>query len=167
MGARIKRKLPDAPPPTKARYKRPVDINGKYITILPTVYNPRPAPIPKAKPKPKANKPKEVKPPMPRPTFWTPERVATLTEMYKAGYKYDDIAKALGRKRTCICEEVRRLLDKGVINARVNPRGWTDEDLALMKKMRAEGKTFGEIGDKVGRTAKTCSEMYRRVFVNG
>ena len=61
MNARIKRKLPDAPPPTKATYKRPVDINGKYITVLPSVYNPKPAPIPKAKPKPK--KPKTTKKP--------------------------------------------------------------------------------------------------------
>lgn len=163
MGAKIKRKLPDAPPPTRARYKRPVDINGKYITVLPSVYNPKPAPIPKAKPKPKKHK--DVKPRTPRPTYWTEERIGKLVEMYNAGYKYDDIAKEFGKARSGICEEIRKLLDKGILNARVNPRGWTDEDLELLKKMRDEGKTFGEIGDKLGRSAKTCSEMYRRIFV--
>lgn len=161
MGAVIKRKLPDAPPPTKATYKKPVIGDGKYIKVIPSVYNPKPAPIPKRKPKAVKKKPK---PRTPRPTFWTEERTAKLVEMYRAGYKYDDIAKEFGKNRSGICEKIRKLLDSGVLDARVNPRGWTNEDLELMHKMRMEGKTFGEIGDKVGRSAKSCSEMYRRCF---
>ena len=158
--------LPDAPAPTKAAYKKPVEyINSKHLRVVevPTVYNPRPAP-------PKKVKRFVEKKPAPRKEriapevrgFWTESNVKKLIEMYDAGMTYDEIGDYFGKTKSTICGKIRRLTDGGMVSNRRNNTPWTAKDLDMMKKMRNAGKTFDEIANKLGRSPQGCYEYYRK-----
>lgn len=163
--------LPDAPAPTRAAYKKPVVgtyAPGMRVIEIPSVYKPKPAPIPKPRKKPKEKERKLKKPQQRKPRknagFWTPENEEKLIQMYKGGVMYDEMAKEFGKSRGGISARIQKLADQGRVKLRNNPREWTEEDLALMKEMRAEGKSFGEIAGRLGRGYKACSEQYRRIY---
>lgn len=156
--------LPDAPAPTRAAYKKPVEyINSKHLRVVevPTVCNPRPAP-------PKKVKRFVEKKPAPRKErvtpegFWTESRVDKLIEMYNAGLTYDEIGEYFGKTKSTICGKIRRLTDGGMVSNRRNNTPWTAKDLDTMKKMRNAGKTFDEIANKLGRSPQGCYEYYRK-----
>ena len=162
---RIIRHLPDAPAPTKAAYKKPVIGEGKYIKVLPSVYKPKPAPIPKRKPKPK-KKPargykREVHQP---PRFWTAEREQELAELYQEGTTIDQIAIYFDKAQSVISKRIEDMIDRGVMKRRRPLNAWPQEDLDLMYEMRMQGKTFGEIADRLGRSYKACTEQFRRIY---
>lgn len=162
---RVIRKLPDAPAPTKAAYKKPVIGEGKYIKVLPSVYKPKPAPIPKRKPKPK-KKPargykREVHQP---PRFWTAERGQELAELYQEGTTIDQIAIYFDKAQSVISKRIEDMIDRGVMKRRRPLNAWPQEDLDLMYEMRMQGKTFGEIADRLGRSYKACTEQFRRIY---
>jgi len=162
---RIIRHLPDAPAPTRAAYKKPVIGEGKYIKVLPSVYKPKPAPIPKRKPKPK-KKPargykREVHQP---PRFWTAEREQELAELYQEGTTIDQIAIYFDKAQSVISKRIEDMLDRGVMKRRRPLNAWPQEDLDLMYEMRMQGKTFGEIADRLGRSYKACTEQFRRIY---
>ena len=165
---KIIRRLPPANEPTRAAYKKPVIGEGKYIKVLPSVYKPKPAPIPKPRPKLKAYpKPQKSRGMGKRevhrePKFWTECRVKKLIEMYDAGMTYDEIGDYFGKTKSTICGKIRRLTDSGMVSNRRNNTPWTAKDLNTMKKMRAAGKSFGEIADKLGRSPQGCYEYYRK-----
>ena len=157
--------LPDAPAPTKAAYKKPVIGEGKYIKVLPSVYKPKPAPIPKRKPKPK-KKPargykREVHQP---PRFWTAEREQELAELYQEGTTIDQIAIYFDKAQSVISKRIEDMIDRGVMKRRRPLNAWPQEDLDLMYEMRMQGKTFGEIADRLGRSYKACNEQFRRIY---
>lgn len=163
---KLKRHLPCAPfPPTKATYKKPVIGEGKYIKVLPSVYKPKPAPIPKRKPKPK-KKPargykREVHQP---PRFWTAEREQELAELYQEGTTIDQIAIYFDKAQSVISKRIEDMIDRGVMKRRRPLNAWPQEDLDLMYEMRMQGKTFGEIADRLGRSYKACTEQFRRIY---
>ena len=166
---RVIRKLPDAPAPTKAAYKKPVIGEGKYIKVLPSVYKPKPAPIPKPRPNPakKVKEKKEKKPAERQPKYWTEEKNQRLIELYSSGMKINDIAGEMGISRGAVVGAVTRLANKGRLESRRSLVIWTDEDLIRMKELRDSGKTFGEIADAMGRTQKAVTEQYRRFYGKG
>jgi hypothetical protein len=168
---KIIRRLPDAPEPTRAVYKKPVVgtyAPGMRVIEIPSVYAPKPAPIPVHRPKPKAKekKPKEPQQRKPRKNagFWTPENEEKLIRMYKAGAMYDEMAKTFNRSRGGISSRIEKLVNEGRLEHRLHISSWTKEELETMKQLRDAGLNFGEISDRIGRSAKACSEMYRRTY---
>ena len=167
---RIIRHLPDAPAPTKAAYKKPVIYNNsKHIRVveLPCQYKPKPAPIPKRTPKPKPKKKlargykREVHQ---QPRFWTAEREQELAELYQEGTTIDQIAIYFDKAQSVISKRIEDMIDRGVMKRRRPLNAWPQEDLDLMYEMRMQGKTFGEIADRLGRSYKACTEQFRRIY---
>ena len=154
---RVIRKLPDAPAPTRAAYKKPVLYNNsKHMRVVePCQYQKKPIRVPKKTKKCEALK---------KPRFWTPEKYEELIRLYRDGKTYDEIGEYFGKCKSVVYGEVQKLIDEGKLEHRAPVNSWSDDDLALMRKMRLEGKTYGEIGDKVGRRAKTCHQQYRRIY---
>lgn len=163
--------LPYRGEPTRAAYKKPVvgDMS-KYLRVqLPCEYNPRPAPIPAPRPKPKEKakeKPRETKPRKRRKnaSFWTPENEEKLIQMYKDGAMYDEMARVFDKSRGGISSRIQKLVDDGRLDHRMHIASWAPEEVEMLKKLRDEGMNFGEISDRLGRSAKACSEMYRRTY---
>ena len=162
--------LPDAPAPTKAAYKKPVIYNNsKHMRVveLPCQYKPKPAPIPKRTPKPKPKKKlargykREVHQ---QPRFWTAEREQELAELYQEGTTIDQIAIYFDKAQSVISKRIEDMIDRGVIKRRRPLNAWPQEDLDLMYEMRMQGKTFGEIADRLGRSYKACTEQFRRIY---
>lgn len=168
---KIIRRLPDAPEPTRAVYKKPVVVTyapGMRVIEIPSVYHPKPAPMPahQKKPKVKERKPKEPRQRKQRKNagFWTPEKEEKLIQMYKDGAMYDELAKVFDRSRGGISSRIEKLVNEGRLEHRPHISSWTESELKTLKELRDAGLNFGEISDRIGRSAKACSEMYRRTY---
>ena len=159
---KIKRRLPDAPAPTKAAYKKPVIGEGKYIKVLPSVYKPKPAPIPKRKPKPKKKLARGYKREVHQKSrFWTDDKIERVIEMYEAGKTLQEIGNVYGKPGTSVRNLITRLSDKGLIE-RHHAEHYTDEDIERIRELKAAGKTYAEIGDIMGRTPSAVFNVLKR-----
>ena len=159
---KIKRRLPDAPAPTKAAYKKPVIGEGKYIKVLPSVYKPKPAPIPKRKPKPKKKLARGYKREVHQKSrFWTDDKIERVIEMYEAGKTLQEIGNVYGKPGTSVRNLITRLSDKGLIE-RHHAEHYTDEDIERIRELKTAGKTYAEIGDIMERTPSAVFNVLKR-----
>ena len=161
------RALPYRGDPTRAAYQKPVMGEGKYIHVIPSVYNPMPAPIPSRKPapKPKSKKPSKAKPRRDvqhAPKYWTKERIKTLIELYEQGLIYEDIAAQMGTTRSAVNSKLSRLVRDGVITHRAPIDQLEQEDIDRLVEMKKKGMTIGEISDVLGKSKKSCYAAWRR-----
>ena len=93
---------------------------------------------------------------------WTEEATDRLIELHRQGLPYSDIAARIGVTKNSVTSKVQRLIEEGVLAPRKDQGLWPDEDIERMFALRAQGKTWGEIADKLGRKITACHLMYRR-----
>ena len=98
----------------------------------------------------------------PTSSVWTEEMVNKLIELHKAGLSFSEIGKELGVSKNSVAPKVRVLVEAGVLKSRVEEIAWPAEDVDRMFQLRAEGKTWGEISDKLGRKITACHNAYSR-----
>ena len=163
--------LPEVPALNREYKKRPKPVSGygKYIKTLPTNYKPAPTyeiqvkPRPKAKPKKveaEAEKPKRKET---KPRIWTPEKIERIKELYLEGRPFREIGEIMGISKGAVNGEVWTLQQRGELPVRERENAWTDEDVRKLLQMRADGKTFREIGETLGRSTNVCGNKYREV----
>ncbi len=93
---------------------------------------------------------------------WTDEATDRLIELHRQGLPYSDIAARIGVTKNSVTSKVQRLIDEGVLESRQDRGLWPEEDIERMFALRAQGKTWGEIADTLGRKLTACHLMYRR-----
>ena len=98
----------------------------------------------------------------PTSSVWTEEMVNKLIELHKAGLSFSEIGKELGVSKNSVAPKVRVLVEAGVLKPRTEQFSWPQEDVDRMFQLRAEGKTWGEISDKLGRKITACHNKYCR-----
>ena len=182
MNASIKR-IGIEPPTLNRDYKKhpkPVTGTGRYIKVLETVYKPpktyeflpedperrkrivesqkRTAELKKAQEQ--AEKPKR-KPRQNR--VWTPEKIDQIKKLYLEGRPFREIGEIIGISKSAVNGEVWTLQQRGELPVRERENAWTDEDVRKLIQMRADGKTFREIGETLGRSTNVCGNKYREV----
>jgi len=96
----------------------------------------------------------------PTSSVWTEEMVNKLIELHRAGLSFSEIGKELGVSKNSVAPKVRVLVEAGVLKPRTEQFSWPQEDVDRMFQMRAEGKTWGEISDKLGRKITACHNKY-------
>lgn len=96
----------------------------------------------------------------PTSSVWTEEMVNKLIELHKAGLSFSQIGKELGVSKNSVAPKVRVLIEAGVLKPRTEQFSWPQEDVDRMFQLRAEGKTWGEISDKLGRKITACHNKY-------
>ena len=111
----------------------------------------------KLAPEPKKKKKRALSPTS---SVWTEEMVNKLIELHRAGLTFSEIGKELGVSKNSVSPKVRVLVEAGVLNPRTEQFSWPQEDVDLMFQLRAEGKTWGEISDKLGRKITACHNKY-------
>ena len=182
MSISIKRIGPK-PPEINRDYKKrpkPVTGTGRYIKVLETVYKPSPTyEIPpedperrkriiesqkrtaaRKKEQAEAEKPKR-KPRQNR--VWTPEKIEQIKKLYLEGRPFREIGEIMGIGKSAVNGEVWTLQQRGELPVRGRENAWTDEDVRKLLQMRADGKTFREIGETLGRSTNVCGNKYREV----
>ena len=182
MNASIKR-IGIEPPTLNRDYKKhpkPVTGTGRYIKVLEMVYKPpktyefppedperrkrivesqkRTAELKKAQEQ--AEKPKR-KPRQNR--VWTPEKIDQIKKLYLEGRPFREIGEIIGISKSAVNGEVWTLQQRGELPVRERENAWTDEDVRKLIQMRADGKTFREIGETLGRSTNVCGNKYREV----
>ena len=96
----------------------------------------------------------------PTSSVWTEEMVNKLIELHRAGLSFSEIGKELGVSKNSVSSKVRVLVEAGVLKPRTEQFSWPQEDVDRMFQLRAEGKTWGEISDKLGRKITACHNKY-------
>ena len=95
-------------------------------------------------------------------TMWTDEMEEQLIALHHEGLTFAQIAKEIGVSKGAISSKVRSLVEAEVLKPRMQEIMWTKEEMDRMFRMRAEGKTWGEISDKLGRKITACHNAYSR-----
>ena len=96
----------------------------------------------------------------PTSSVWTEEMVNKLIELHRAGLSFSEIGKELGVSKNSVAPKVRGLVEAGVLKPRTEQFSWSQEDVDRMFQLRAQGKTWGEIADKLGRKITACHNKY-------
>lgn len=96
----------------------------------------------------------------PTSSVWTEEMVNKLIELHRAGLSFSEIGKKLGVSKNSVAPKVRVLVEAGVLKPRTEQFSWPQENVDRMFQLRAEGKTWGEISDKLGRKITACHNKY-------
>lgn len=161
------RALPFRGDPTRAAYQKPVMGEGKYIHVIPSVYDPKPAPIPSRKPAPKRKAVKQSKARRRRevhhpPKYWTEERVKTLIELYNQGLIYADIALQMETTRNAVNSKINRLVVQKVLQPRKQEDQWEQEEIDRLVDLKKSGKTIAEISDILGKDKNSCYKVWGR-----
>ena len=95
-------------------------------------------------------------------TMWTDEMEEQLIALHHEGLTFAQIAKEIGVSKGAISSKVRSLVEAEVLKPRMQEIMWTKEEMDRMFQMRAQGKTWGEISDKLGRKITACHMAYKR-----
>ena len=95
-------------------------------------------------------------------TKWTDEMIDQLIELHRAGLTFTQIGERMGISKSSVASKVRTLIEADVLKPRMQEIMWTQEEMDRMFQMRAEGRTWGEISDKLGRKITACHNAYGR-----
>lgn len=161
----VKRKLPTAPEPTRAAYKKPVVDYGKYVEVkeLKAVM-PKPLPFPKPSEERKAKIEERKRERKEREkNIWTPERTEKLIELFNKKMAYSDISKKMGLTLGSINHQIHKLQGDGVLKKKANTSPWTPAEITKLLRLREKGLTFKEIGERLGRSENVCGSHYRSI----
>lgn len=93
-------------------------------------------------------------------TMWTDEMVEQLIALHREGLTFTQIGERMGISKSSVASKVRVLIESGVLKSRVEEIAWPAEDMDMMFRLRAQGKTWGEISDKLGRKITACHNKY-------
>ena len=93
-------------------------------------------------------------------TMWTDEMEEQLIALHHEGLTFAQIAEEIGVSKGSISSKVRSLVEAEVLKPRMQEIMWTKEEMDRMFQMRAQGKTWGEISDKLGRKITACHNKY-------
>lgn len=94
---------------------------------------------------------------------WDDDTVKQLIALHaNTSLSYTEIGARIGVSKNAVTSKVKRLIDEGVLKPRMEQAPWTDEDTEKLFRLRAQGKTWNEIGDALGRNGHACMMAYRR-----
>ena len=93
-------------------------------------------------------------------TMWTDDMIEQLIALHREGLTFTQIAERMRISKSSVASKVRTLIEAGVLKSRVEEIAWPAEDIDRMFQLRAEGKTWGEIADRLGRKITACHNKY-------
>lgn len=95
--------------------------------------------------------------------IWDDDTVRQLIALHaNPSLSYTEIGARIGVSKNAVTSKVKRLVDEGVLEPRMEQAPWTDDDTEKLFRLRSQGKTWGEIGDAFGRNGNACMMAYRR-----
>ena len=165
-----KRALPDAPEPTRATFKKPVQYyDQKHMVVVELPPNlPKRYEFPKGDPEHTKRIQKSRAETMAKkrkiPRGWTEDMVDLLKRLYNDGVQLKDIAAELGVKYSTMTSFIGRLSDWGELKPRPEPNVWSAEDVQRLKELRDKGYSFEQIGKIMNRNGNGCGNKYRKEF---
>lgn len=166
----IKRRLPDAPAPTKAAYKKPVLYNNsKHMRVieLPCLYNPRPIQVPKKKPAEQKAKRLDRTAYIQKRQKWTDEKIRKVIDLYNSGMQFSEI----GEKMHCSTHAASMVIVKARKEGRIRTRK-VDLNLSQEKEkqlidMYYRGYSYIAIGKAIGRSRSNVHKKIHQLIDSG
>lgn len=167
---RVIRKLPDAPAPTKAAYKKPVLYNNsKHMRVveLPCQYHPRPIQVSKKKPAEQKEKRLDRTAYIQKRQKWTDEKIRKVIDLYNSGMQFSEI----GEKMHCSTHAASMVIVKARKEGRIRTRK-VDLNLSQEKEkqlidMYYRGYSYIAIGKAIGRSRSNVHKKIHQLIDSG
>ena len=97
----------------------------------------------------------------PRNKFYTPEIDDQIMQMREEGHTAEEIAKHFGRTKGAIESRIMRL--RGARGRCGSGFYWTPAQDAVIRELRAQGKSFPEIADQMGKSKEAVRKRARHI----
>lgn len=98
---------------------------------------------------------------------YTPEQEQRIIELYKQGMTYADIGKIVGKSKSAMKQKLDKLRKEQDFR-RESPliqeyTYYTAAQDAVIREMRAQGKSYKEIGDQIGKSREAVRKRYNMI----
>lgn len=98
---------------------------------------------------------------------YTPEQEQRIIELYKQGMTYADIGKIVGKSKSAMKQKIDKMRKEQNFERECQLRskygGYTPAQDAVIREMRAQGKSYEEIGDQIGKSKEAVRKRYNMI----
>lgn len=94
---------------------------------------------------------------------YTPEQEKRIIDLYKQGMTYADIGKIVGKSKSAMKQKIDKLRKEQKFGRELQYGGYTPAQDAVIREMRAQGKSYKEIGDQIGKSREAVRKRYNMI----
>ena len=94
---------------------------------------------------------------------YTPEQEKRIIDLYKQGMTYADIGKIVGKSKSAMKQKIDKLRKEQKFGREFQYGGYTTAQDAVIREMRAQGKSYKEIGDQIGKSREAVRKRYNMI----
>ena len=98
---------------------------------------------------------------------YTPEQEQRIIELYKQGMTYADIGKIVGKSKSAMKQKIDKMRKEQNFERECQLRskygGYTPAQDAVIREMRAQWKSYEEIGDQIGKSKEAVRKRYNMI----
>ena len=98
---------------------------------------------------------------------YTPEQEQLIIELYKQGMTYADIGKTVGKSKTAMKQKLDKLRKEQNFRRESRLRQeytyYTAAQDAVIREMRAQGKSYKAIGEQIGKSKESVRKRYNMI----
>ena len=98
---------------------------------------------------------------------YTPEQEQRIIELYKQGMTYADIGKIVGKSKSAMKQKLDKLRKEQDFRREFPLRQeytyYTAAQDAVIREMRAHGKSFKAIGEQIGKSKEAVRKRYNMI----
>lgn len=98
---------------------------------------------------------------------YTPEQEQQIINLYKQGLTYAAIGKIMGKSKSAMKQKIDKMRKEQNFERECQLRskygGYTPAQDAVIREMRAQGKSYEEIGDQIGKSKEAVRKRYNMI----
>lgn len=98
---------------------------------------------------------------------YTPEQEQRIIELYKQGMTYADIGKIVGKSKSAMKQKLDKLRKEQNFRREFPLRQeytyYTPAQDAVIREMRAQGKSYKAIGEQIGKSKEAVRKRYNMI----
>lgn len=98
---------------------------------------------------------------------YTPEQEQRIIELYKQGMTYADIGKIVGKSKSAMKQKLDKLRKEQNFRRESTLRQeytyYTPAQDAVIREMRAQGKSYKAIGEQIGKSKEAVRKRYNMI----
>lgn len=98
---------------------------------------------------------------------YTPEQEEQLIRMYKSGASFKEIADSVGKSERAVKAKIDRMRKVQNFECECRLRseygGYTPAQDAVIREMRAQGKSYKAIGEQIGKSKEAVRKRYNMI----
>lgn len=98
---------------------------------------------------------------------YTPEQEQRMVDLYKQGMTYAAIGKIMGKSKSAMKQKIDKMRKEQRFERECQLRseygGYTPAQDAVIREMRAQGKSYKAIGEQIGKSKEAVRKRYNMI----